>query len=120
MARKGEPHPELADFPTASLLAPPNTVVLPDGIGAHLVGHHGGITPKTFSSPYSSAKPNDVRAPKLIPETHSIPSTFLFADTGPKMFDRQQPTAGSSMTRRSHGCGWRVATGEPSYISAYV
>ena len=48
---QGEPHPELADFPTAALLAPPNTVILPDGLGAHLVGHHGGITPQEILIP---------------------------------------------------------------------
>ena len=47
----GEPHPELDDFPTAALLAPPGTVILPDGMGAHLVGHHGGITPQELFIP---------------------------------------------------------------------
>ena len=47
----GDPHPELADFPTAALLAPPDTVILPDGMGAHLVGHHGGITPQELLIP---------------------------------------------------------------------
>ena len=47
----GEPHPELADFPTGALLAPPDTVILPDGMGAHLVGHHGGITPQELLIP---------------------------------------------------------------------
>ena len=42
----GPPHPELRDFPTAALLAPPNTAILPGGMGSHLVGHHGGITPQ--------------------------------------------------------------------------
>ncbi len=47
----GEPHPELADFPAAALMAPPNTVILPGGIGAHLVGYHGGITPQELLIP---------------------------------------------------------------------
>ena len=47
----GEPHPELADFPTVALLAPPDTVILPDGMGAHQVGHHGGITPQELLIP---------------------------------------------------------------------
>ena len=47
----GEPHPELADFPTAALLAPPGMVLLPNGIGAHIVGHHGGITPQELLIP---------------------------------------------------------------------
>ena len=47
----GEPHPELAVFPTAALLAPPGTVILPDGMGAHLVGHHGGVTPQELLVP---------------------------------------------------------------------
>ena len=47
----GKPHPELGDLPTAALLAPPNTVILPDGMGAHLVGHHGGITPQEILIP---------------------------------------------------------------------
>ena len=47
----GEPHPELADFPTAALLAPPDTVILPDGMSAHKVGHHGGITPQELLIP---------------------------------------------------------------------
>ena len=47
----GEPHPELTDFPTAALLAPPGTVVLPDRIGAHMVGHHGVVTPQELLIP---------------------------------------------------------------------
>jgi len=47
----GELHTELADFPTAALLAPSNTVILPKGMGAHLVGHHGGITPQELLIP---------------------------------------------------------------------
>ena len=45
------PHPELRDFPTAALLAPRNTAILPGGMGAHLVGHHGGITAQELLIP---------------------------------------------------------------------
>ena len=47
----GDPHPTLEQFPTAALLAPPDTVILPDGLGAHMVGHHGGITPQELLIP---------------------------------------------------------------------
>ena len=48
---KGKPHPELNAFPTAALLAPPDTVILPDGLGAHMVGHHGGTSPQELLIP---------------------------------------------------------------------
>ena len=48
---KGKPHPELHAFPTAALLAPPDTVILPDGLGAHMVGHHGGTSPQELLIP---------------------------------------------------------------------
>ena len=48
----GDPHPTLEEFPTAALLAPPDTVILPRHLYAHETGHHGSITPpKNYSSP---------------------------------------------------------------------
>ena len=47
----GDPHPALEQFPTAALLAPSGTVILPDGLGAQMVGHHGGITPHELLIP---------------------------------------------------------------------
>ncbi|MDE0234777.1 MAG: alkaline phosphatase family protein [bacterium] len=47
----GDPHPQLVDFPAAALLAPPDTVILPHYLGTHLVGHHGGITPRELLIP---------------------------------------------------------------------
>ena len=47
----GDPHPALEQFPTAALLAPSGTVILPDGLGGHMVGHHGGITPHELLIP---------------------------------------------------------------------
>ena len=47
----GTPHPALVEFPTAALLAPPGTVILPRHIGDHEIGHHGGITPQELLIP---------------------------------------------------------------------
>ena len=47
----GEPHPALEEFPTTALLAPSSTVILPEHIGEHEVGHHGGITPQELLIP---------------------------------------------------------------------
>ena len=46
------------EFPPAAFLAPPSTVLFPDGMGAHMVGHHGGPLPKNFSYPYYSPRTN--------------------------------------------------------------
>ena len=47
----GDAHTPLEDFPTAELLAPPSTVILPQHIYPHEVGHHGGITPQELLIP---------------------------------------------------------------------
>ena len=47
----GEPHAALEEFPTAALLAPPDTVILPRHLYAHEIGHHGGITPQELLIP---------------------------------------------------------------------
>ena len=47
----GDPHPALEEFPTAALLAPPGTVILPQHIYPHEIGHHGGITPQELLIP---------------------------------------------------------------------
>ena len=52
----GDPHPELKQqFPTAALLASPNTVILPQHIHPHAIGHHGGITPQEQLIPLLTA-----------------------------------------------------------------
>ena len=48
---KGDPHPALEPFPTAALLAPPDTVILPRHLYPHEIGHHGGITPQELLIP---------------------------------------------------------------------
>ena len=45
------PHPALEEFPTAALLAPPGTVILPQHIYPHEIGHHGGITSQELLIP---------------------------------------------------------------------
>ena len=47
----GPPHPALSEFPTAALLAPPGTVILPQHLPSATVGHHGGITPQELLIP---------------------------------------------------------------------
>ena len=47
----GDAHPALEEFPTAALLAPPGTVILPQHIYSHEIGHHGGITPQELLIP---------------------------------------------------------------------
>ncbi|MDE0232829.1 MAG: alkaline phosphatase family protein [bacterium] len=47
----GDAHPALEEFPTAALLAAPGTVILPQHIYPHEVGHHGGITPQELLIP---------------------------------------------------------------------
>ena len=47
----GTPHPALEEFPTAALLAPPDTVILPRHLYPHEIGHHGGITPQELLIP---------------------------------------------------------------------
>ena len=47
----GDPHPALEEFPTGALLAPPGTVILPQHIYPHEIGHHGGITPQELLIP---------------------------------------------------------------------
>ena len=47
----GDPNPALEEFPTAALLAPPGTVILPPHIYPHEIGHHGGITPQELLIP---------------------------------------------------------------------
>ena len=47
----GDPHPALEEFPTAALLAPPGTVILPQHIYPYEIGHHGGITPQELFIP---------------------------------------------------------------------
>ena len=38
-------------FPNRRPVSTPGTVILPEGMGAHLVGHHGGITPQELLIP---------------------------------------------------------------------
>ena len=47
----GPPHPALTEFPTAALLAPPGTVILPQHLPSSNIGHHGGITPQELLIP---------------------------------------------------------------------
>ena len=47
----GDPHPVLEEFPTGGLLARPGTVILPQHIYPHEIGHHGGITPQELLIP---------------------------------------------------------------------
>ena len=47
----GPPHPALSEFPTAALLAPPGTIILPQYLPNSNVGHHGGITPHELLIP---------------------------------------------------------------------
>ena len=47
----GPPHPALTEFPTAALLAPAGTVILPQDLPSTNVGHHGGITPQELLIP---------------------------------------------------------------------
>ena len=47
----GPPHPALNEFPTAALLAPPGTIILPQYLPNSNVGHHGGITPQELLIP---------------------------------------------------------------------
>ena len=51
----GDPHPALEELPAAALLAPPNTVILPQHIHPHETGHHGGITPQEQLIPLLTA-----------------------------------------------------------------
>ena len=45
------PHPALNEFPTAALLAPPGTIILPQYPPRPNIGHHGGITPQELLIP---------------------------------------------------------------------
>ena len=47
----GPPHPALNEFPTAALLAPPGTIILPQHLPNSNIGHHGGITPHELLIP---------------------------------------------------------------------
>ena len=47
----GDPNPALEEFPTAALLAPPGTVILPPHFFPHEIGHHGGVTPQELLIP---------------------------------------------------------------------
>ena len=47
----GPPHPALNEFPTAALLAPAGTVILPGHLPSDNIGHHGGITPQELLIP---------------------------------------------------------------------
>ena len=47
----GPPHPALNDFPTAALLAPAGTIILPQHLPSSNIGHHGGITPHELLIP---------------------------------------------------------------------
>ena len=42
----GPLHAALDEFPTAALLAPPGTIILPQHLPNSNIGHHGGITPQ--------------------------------------------------------------------------
>ena len=44
----GPPHPALNEFPTPVLLAPPGTIILPPPLPSPNIGHHGGITPRSY------------------------------------------------------------------------
>ena len=48
---EGPPHPALSELPNAALLAPGGTVILPQYMPSHQVGHHGGITPQELLIP---------------------------------------------------------------------
>ena len=47
----GPPHPAVGEFPTAALLAPAGTIILPQHLPDSNVGHHGGITPHELLIP---------------------------------------------------------------------
>ena len=59
----GPPHPTLTEYPTAALLAPPGTVILPHHLSGHHVGHHGGITPQELLIPLLVAETNYLAGP---------------------------------------------------------
>ena len=40
----GNPISNSPEFPTAALLSSSGTVILPNGLGAHMVDDHGGVT----------------------------------------------------------------------------
>jgi len=44
-------HPILREFPAATLLAPPGTVILPQHLPNSNIGHHGGIAPQELLIP---------------------------------------------------------------------
>ena len=47
----GPPHRALTEFPTAALLAPPGTIILPQHLPSSNIGHHGGSTPHELLIP---------------------------------------------------------------------
>ena len=47
----GPPHPALNELPTAALLAPPETIILPQHLPDPNIGHHGGITAQELLIP---------------------------------------------------------------------